>query len=166
MSESDSIRRWYRSRRSVRDSSPRQSTGPSPLAAAANARSIGRAAHLQGGAVPVTVGFSNASGVPTDPDPAAPPRGMAIRFGLPGGAYTDIVANSHNGFVVGTGEDFLAFLKAVTATRPDSPHPSPSEAFLASHPRTLKLAIDNKPLPVSFATLAYYGNTAIAFVTR
>jgi len=132
--------------------------------AAAGAHSISRAAHLQGGAVPVTVRFSNASGVPTDPDPAAPPRGMAIRFGLPGGAYTDIVANSHNGFVVGTGEDFLAFLKAVTATRPDSPHPSPIEAFLASHPRTLKFVIDNKPLPVSFATLAYYGNTAFVFV--
>lgn len=132
--------------------------------AAAGARSISRAAHLQGGAVPVTVRFSNGSGVPTDPDPAAPPRGMAIRFGLPGDAYTDIVANSHNGFVVGTGEDFLAFLEAVTATRPDSPHPSPVEAFLASHPRTLKFVIDNKPLPVSFATLAYYGNTAFVFV--
>ncbi len=132
--------------------------------AAASARSISRAAHLQGGAVPVTVRFSNGSGVPTDPDPVAPPRGMAIRFGLPGGAYTDIVANSHNGFVVGTGEDFLAFLKAIAATRPDSPHPSPAEAFLGSHPRTLKFVIDNKPLPVSFATLAYYGNTAFVFV--
>jgi len=132
--------------------------------AAAGARSISRAAHLQGGAVPVTVRFSNAAGVPTVPDPNAGPRGMAIRFGLPAGTYTDIVANSHNGFVVGTGEDFLAFLKAAAATRPDSPHPSPIEAFLGSHPRALKFVIDNKPLPASFATLAYYGNTAFVFV--
>jgi len=134
--------------------------------ASAGARSISRAAHLQGGAVPVTVRFSNGAGVPTvpDADPGAAPRGMAIRFGLPGGSYTDIVANSHNGFVVGTGEDFLAFLKAAAATRPDSPHPSPIEAFLGSHPRALKFVIDNKPLPVSFATLPYYGNTAFIFV--
>lgn len=89
---------------------------------------------------------------------------MAIRFALPGGAYTDIVAISHNGFVVGTGEDFLAFLKAIAATRPDSPHPSPIEAFLGSHPRALQLVIDSKPLPASFARLAYYGNNAFVFV--
>ncbi len=134
--------------------------------AAAGASSVSRAAHLQSGTVPVTVRFSNASGVPKipDTDPGAVPRGMAIRFGLPGGAYTDIVAISHNGFVVGTGEDFLAFLKAIAATRPGSPHPSPVEAFLGGHPRALKFVLDNRPLPASFATLAYYGNNAFVFV--
>lgn len=134
--------------------------------AAAGASSVSRAAHLQGGTVPVTVRFSNASGVPNipDTDPGAVPRGMAIRFALAGGAFTDIVAVSHNGFVVGTGEDFLAFLKAIAATRPDSPHPSPVEAFLGSHPRALKFVLDNKPLPASFATLAYFGNNAFVFV--
>src|SRR6266571_4858743 len=89
--------------------------------AAAGARSVSRAAHLQGGAVPVTVRFSDGTGVPNipDTDPNAGPRGMAIRFALPGGAFTDIVAVSHNGFVVGTGEDFLTFLKAIAATRPE-----------------------------------------------
>lgn len=134
--------------------------------AAAGASSVSRAAHLQGGTVPVTVRFSDASGVPNipDTDPGAVPRGMAIRFALAGGAFTDIVAVSHNGFVVGTGEDFLAFLKAIAATRPDSPHPSPVEAFLGSHPRALKFVLDNKPLPASFATLAYFGNNAFVFV--
>src|SRR3989440_1230949 len=124
------------------------------------------AAHLKGGTVPVTVRFSDASGVPNipDTDPGAVPRGIAIRFALSGGAFTDIVAVSHNGFVVGTGEDFLAFLKAIAATRPDSPHPSPVEAFLGSHPRALKFVLDNKPLPASFATLAYFGNNAFVFV--
>src|SRR5437016_784419 len=134
--------------------------------AAAGAPSVSRAAHLKGGTVPVTVRFSDASGVPNipDTDPGAVPRGIAIRFALSGGAFTDIVAVSHNGFVVGTGEDFLAFLKAIAATRPDSPHPSPVEAFLGSHPRALKFVLDNKPLPASFATLAYFGNNAFVFV--
>src|SRR3989449_953985 len=134
--------------------------------AAAGAPSVSRAAHLKGGTVPVTVRVSDARGVPNipDTDPGAVPRGIAIRFALSGGAFTDIVAVSHNGFVVGTGEDFLAFLKAIAATRPDSPHPSPVEAFLGSHPRALKFVLDNKPLPASFATLAYFGNNAFVFV--
>src|SRR5438876_558866 len=112
--------------------------------AAAGAPSVSRAAHLKGGTVPVTVRFSDASGVPNipDTDPGAVPRGIAIRFALSGGAFTDIVAVSHNGFVVGTGEDFLAFLKAIAATRPETPHPSPVEAFRGSHPRALKFVLD------------------------
>ena len=136
---------------------------PAPAAA-----SISTAAHLHGGPVEVTVRFSDGTGNPQipDPDPNAAPRGMAIRFGLPGKAFTDIVANSHNGFFVGTGEDFLTFLKAIAATTPQSPHPSPIEAFLGSHPRALKVAVDSKPLPVSFATLDFYGNNAFLFVDK
>ena len=132
------------------------------------ARTISRAAHFQGGPVPVTVRFSDGTGIPTIPDndPRAGPRGMAIRFGLPGGAFTDIVANSHNGFVVGTGDDFLAFFKAVAETKPDSPHPSPIEAFLGSHPRALKFVMDNRALPKSFANLAFFGNNAFVFVDK
>ena len=133
---------------------------------AKGAASISRAAHLRGPTVPVTVRLSDGTGVPqiNDDNPNASPRGMAIRFALPGGAFTDIVANSHNGFFVGTGDDFLAFLKAVAATKPDSPHPSPIEQFLGSHPRALKVIIDSKPLPVSFATLGFFGNNAFVFV--
>src|SRR5207244_12010015 len=35
---------------------------------------------------------------------------------------------------------------------------------LGSHPRALKFVLDNKPLPASFATLAYFGNNAFVFV--
>jgi len=133
---------------------------------AKGASSISRAAHLRGATVPVTVRLSDGTGVPqiNDDNPAASPRGMAIRFALPGGAFTDIVANSHNGFFVGTGEDFLALLKALAATTPNSPHPSPIEQFLGSHPRALKVITDSKDLPVSFATLGYFGNNAFVFV--
>jgi catalase len=133
---------------------------------AKGAQSISRAAHLKGAAVPVTVRLSDGTGVPqiNDDNPNASPHGMAIRFALPGGAFTDIVANSHNGFFVGTGEDFLAFLKAIAATKPDSPHPTSIEQFLGSHPTALKVIIDSKPLPVSFATLSFFGNNALTFV--
>jgi catalase len=133
---------------------------------AKGAASISRAAHLRGATVPVTVRLSDGTGVPqiNDDNPNASPRGMAIRFALPGGAFTDIVANSHNGFFVGTGEDFLAMLKAIAATKPDSPHPSPIEQFLGSHPRALKVVIDSKALPQSFATLGFFGNNAFIFV--
>jgi catalase len=129
------------------------------------AASISSAAHFKA-PVPVTVRLSDGTGVPqiNDDNPNASPRGMAIRFALAGGAFTDIVANSHNGFFVGTADDFLGFLQAIAATKPDSPHPSPIEQFLGGHPRALKVITDSKPLPVSFATLGYFGNNAFVFV--
>jgi catalase len=116
--------------------------------------------------VPVTVRFSNAPGVPTNADnnPGSEPRGLAIRFTLPGGAFTDIVSISHNGFVVGTGEDFLAFLKAAAASGPDVPQPKPIETFLGSHPRAAKFVMGLQARPRSYATLAYFGNNAFVFV--
>jgi catalase len=130
------------------------------------AASISRAAHFQGASVPVTVRLSDGTGVPqiNDDNPNASPRGMAIRFNLPTGAFTDIVSNSHNGFFVGTGEDFLALVRAIAATTPESPHPSPIEQFLGSHPQALKVVVDSKPLPKSFATLGFFGNNAFIFV--
>jgi catalase len=80
------------------------------------------------------------------------------------GIFTDIVANSHNGFFVGTGDDFLAFLKAIVATTPSSAHPTPIEQFLGAHPRAAKVVKESQALPKSFATLAYFGNNAFVFV--
>jgi catalase len=133
---------------------------------APSARSISKAAHLAGAPVPVTVRFSDGTGNPMipDTDTRGAPRGMAIRFTLPRGGFTDIVAISHNGFVVGTGEEFLALMTAVAHTTPQSPHPNPVEQFLGGHPRALKFLQDVQPLPVSFATQAYFGNNAFVFV--
>jgi catalase len=132
--------------------------------ASAGAADISRAAHLQGGSVPVTVRFSD--GAPdiavADNSPDASPRGMAIRFEV--GRGTDIMAISHNGFVVGTGEDFLALEKAIAATDQSKPHPWPIEAFLGSRPAALKFVQDPKPVPVSFATESFYANDAFVFV--
>src|SRR5262249_20149936 len=86
-----------------------------------------------------------------------------VRFHLPGGRSTDIVANAFNGFAVATGEDFLAFLKAVAASGKDAPKPTPLEKFLESHPRTRKVVTAPKPIPASFATEPYFGVNALAF---
>jgi len=132
--------------------------------ASPGAAAISRAVHLGGGSVPVVVRFSD--GAPdksvADNSPDAAPRGMAIRFGT--GRGTDIMTISHNGFVVGTGEDFLALQKAIAATDSAKPHPWPVEAFLGSHPRALKFVQELNHVPASFVTEAFYSNNAFVFV--
>lgn len=130
------------------------------------AKGLSRAAHFSGPAVPVTVRFSDGTGMPNipDSDPRGGPRGIAIRFNIPGGSFTDIVSVSHDGFVVGTGEDFLALFTAIASSGPDAPHPNPVETFLGTHPLAAKFLHESSALPKSFATLAYFGNNAFVFV--
>lgn len=132
---------------------------------AASAASITKAVHLQKATTPVTVRFSNATGVPNIPDADgnAFPKGIAIRFQLPDDSYTDIVSISVNGFPAATPEDFLGLLNAVAASGPNAAKPSPVEQFLGSHPAALKFVTTPKPAPVSFATQAFYGVNAFKF---
>lgn len=132
---------------------------------AATAAVLSKAAHLQKADIPVIVRFSDASGVPAipDADANAQPHGMAIRFELPDGATTDIVAISVNGFPAATPEEFLGFLNAVAASGPDASRPTPVEQFLSTHPATLKFVTTPKPAPLSFATQAFYGVNAFKF---
>ena len=136
-----------------------------PSKAAAN---LSKAAHFRGGTVPVTVRFSNASPDPMIPDnsPNTGPRGMAIRFNLPGGGKTDLVILSHNGFIVGNGEDFLALQKAIVATDPSKPHPWPIEAFIGARPLAAKFAQETQVTPASFGTTAFFSNDAFVFVNK
>jgi catalase len=131
----------------------------------AGASAVSRAVHFAA-VTPVMVRFSDGTGLPTIPDnnSHASPHGIAIRFTLPSGAYTDIVALAHNGFVVGTGEDFAEFLEAAAATKADSPHPTPIETFLHGHPHALKFVTDPEPNPASFADLSWFGNNALTFL--
>jgi len=128
------------------------------------AASLSKAAHFRGGSIPVTVRFSDASQDPFVPDNSHQPRGMAIRFTVAGGAPTDIVSLSHNGFIVGTPEDFLALQKAIVATDPSKPHPWPIEAFVGSHPLAAKFLQEIHAAPVSFGTQAFFSNDAFIFV--
>jgi catalase len=126
---------------------------------ATGAASLSRAPHLGGGAVPAVVRFSDFAGLPQipDADPNASPRGMAVKLRLPGGAETDVVTHSFNGFPVATGEEFRQMLLALAATRPGAPSPTPVESFFAAHPRARAFFEAPKPPPVSFTTLRYFG---------
>jgi len=132
---------------------------------AATARTLSRAPHLLGGSVPITVRFSDFTGIPTilDGDPNASPRGIGIRFHLANGAATELVAHSYDGFPVATAEEFLSFLRALAASGPDAPKPTPMETFLASHPRAKQFVDAPKPAPASFASESYYAVNAFRF---
>jgi catalase len=75
-----------------------------------------------------------------------------------------MVLLSHNGFVVGTPEDFLALQKAIAVTDPSKPHPWPIEAFIGSHPLAAKFVQETQAVPASFGTQAFFSNDAFIFV--
>ena len=132
---------------------------------APGAQEISKAPHIARMSTPVTVRFSNSTGIPEIPDnaPEANPRGMAIRFNLAEHVHTDIVSHSTDGFPTRDGYQFLEFLKAVVASGPDVPSPKPIEKFLGAHPAALAFVQAPKPFPSSFARDTYYGVTAFAF---
>jgi catalase len=127
-----------------------------------DAISLTSAAQFQpdGSPVPVIVRFSEFSGIPSQIDgrPGTNPTGMAIKFALPGGIDTDIVAHSYNGFPVATPEEFLEYLNALV-----TPDAAVRDAFLASHQAARQFIDDPKPTPVSYATDTYYGVDAFRF---
>jgi catalase len=134
---------------------------PSPDAA-----KLTRAPHAARPSTPVTVRFSLSAGIPcvADNDPmGASPQGIAVRFHLAEHVHTDIIAHSHNGFPVRTGEEFLEFLRAAVASGPGGPSPPPIAAFLAAHPAAKAFVEAPKPLPTSFARQVYFAITAFKF---
>jgi catalase len=100
---------------------------------------LSRAAHLQGEPVKTTVRFSNASGDPnaSDADPLSG-RGLAVKFHLPDGEATDIVAAPLVVFFSRTPEDFLELTRA-RAPDPETGQPDLEKLgpFLAEHPETM-----------------------------
>lgn len=133
---------------------------PSP-----EAKTLTRAPHIARPSTPVTVRFSDSTGLPAIPDNAADanPRGLAIRFNLAEHVHTDIVSHSTDAFPARDAYEFLEFLKALIASGPDVPSPKPVEKFLGSHPAALAFVQAPKPFPVSLATQSYYAVTAFAF---
>ena len=132
---------------------------------AAGAMALTTAPHVIRESTPVTVRFSNSTGLPAIPDnaPEANPRGFAIRFNLAEHVHTDIVSHSTDGFPTHDGKEFLEFLQAAAASGPDVPLPKPIEKFLAAHPAALAFVQTPKPFPTSFARDTYYGVTAFKF---
>src|SRR6516225_5825010 len=122
------------------------------------ARSLTRAPHVTRESTPVTVRFSDGTGLPLIPDnlPDANPRGLAIRFHLADRVHTDIVSHSTDGFPTRTGKEFLEFLRAAAGGDPS--------AFLTAHPAARAFVETPKPSPASVATEAYFGVTAFRFI--
>ena len=133
-----------------------------------DAASLTRAPHIARESTPVTVRFSSSTGLPLlpDNDPNANPRGLAIRFNLAEHVHTDIVSHSTDGFPARTGQEFLEFLRAVAASDPSKPSPSPIEIFLGAHPAALAFVQTPKPSPASFAKESYFGVSAMRFTNR
>ena len=132
---------------------------PSPEAA-----KLTRAPHANRPSTPVTVRFSDSTGLPTIPDndpQRSGPRGFAVRFHLSDHFHTDIIGHSANGFPVRTGEEFLEFLRAAAAA--GAGKPEAMQAFLASHPNAKRFAEAPKPIPTSFAREAFFAVTAFRF---
>jgi len=133
---------------------------------AAGAQNLTRAPHATRPSTPVTVRFSNSTGIPQIPDnvPDANPRGLAIRFNLAEHVHTDIVSHTTDGFPTRDGYEFLEFLKAVAASGADVPSPKPVEVFLGAHPSALAFVQAPKPFPSSLARDTYFGVTAFVFI--
>lgn len=116
-------------------------------------------------AVPVTVRFSDFTGLPDIPDTAegASPRGFAVKFHLADGSDMDVVAHSYNGFPVANAGEFGELLRAIAASGPDAAKPTALDRFLATHPVAKTFLTTQKPPPASYATAAYYGVNAVGF---
>ena len=130
------------------------------------ARSVCKALHFQGQAVPTVIRFSNSNGNPDVHDGLPGVRAMFVKFQLAGGKSADILANSIEGFPVRTPEEFLAFL---LAQRPDpatgQPVPDAVPRFVAGHPTAgaFIARLMKKPVPASYAQASYHAEHAFLF---
>jgi catalase len=132
---------------------------PTPEAAA-----LSRAAHLQGQPVPAAIRVSNGAGNPKLPDFLPDVRGFAVKFELPDGSHTDIVAQTAPQFPVATPEGFVE-LVAAFAPRPSIAWRVPR--FFARYPRAAPILAKAAPKlapPASYATIRYYALHAYRFV--
>ncbi len=130
------------------------------------ASALSRAVLFDGNKIPVTVRFSNDGGFPSVPDGApSNPKGMAIKFHLPGGAELDMVILAVKFFPVATGEEFRDLLVAISESPADAPKPTKLDQFTASHPK-FPASFGSAPTPDSFADQEYHGIDAFVFVDK
>jgi catalase len=132
-----------------------------------NAQTLSKAAIFSGASIPVTVRFSDSTGLPNLPDGAnaANPHGMSIKYHLPDGSETDMVINSLKFFVVATGEEFRDLFLAIAASPPNAPKPTALDTFVAAHP-SVAAASATVATPDSFADEEYYGVNAFLFTNK
>jgi catalase len=135
--------------------------------ASPEAAMLSKAVIFNGSPIPVTVRFSDSTGLPNIPDgaPNASPHGIAIKYHLPGGDETDMVINSLKFFPVATGVEFRDLLLAIVASPKGAPSPTQFELFVKAHP-SVPLAFATVATPDSFADEEYNGVDAFVFVDK
>jgi catalase len=135
---------------------------PSP-----DAKRVSRAAHLQGTPVGATIRFANSSGNPEAHDGAPSVRSLSLKLQLPDGKPTDVLANSVEGFVARTPEEFLEFLRAqLPDPATGKPDPQALQRFLGTHPGAASFIerLMKKPIPASYAQASYHAEHAFRFI--
>lgn len=132
---------------------------------APEARELTKASLFTEKSMPITVRFSDFTGIPNIPDTVgdANPRGFAVKFSPAGKPGLDIVAHSFNGFPTETADQFAVLLKAIGASGPTASKPTALDTYLASHPVAKTFLTTQKPPPVSYATVPYFGVNAFTF---
>lgn len=127
-----------------------------------DAAALSRAPHLAGGPVAVTARLSDSSGVPGTDQRRGDVRGLAVRFHLPGGVETDMIAMTLPVFFVRNAADFVVFSRA------NVPNPATGvvdrdavEGYLALHPEALAaftaLAAIHATVDTSYAGCTFHG---------
>jgi catalase len=135
------------------------------FAPSAEATNRSKASLFAGPSVPVTVRFSDFTGIPDIPDTVgdANPRGFAIKFRPADGNMMDIVTHGFNGFPTATADEFGQLLRAIGASGQEAAKPIALDQFLSAHPIAKKFLTTQKPAPVSYGTLTYFGVNAFKF---
>ena len=153
------------SRRQIERLTPKASYCRANLRRPRRLSGLSKAPHFKQ-AVPITVRFSDNTGIPTlaDAAPQARPLGMSIKFHLPDGTDTDLVTHSLNGFPAKSPEDMRQFILAVIASGPGVAAPTPIQKYLEAHPEAKPFATAPGPAPVSYGTIAYFGVNTFKFI--
>lgn len=131
------------------------------------AATLSKASLFSGGEIPVTVRFSDSTGVPNLPDGSgdANPHGMAVKFHLADGSDMDLVINSLKFFPVSTGAELRDLFLAIADSGPNAAKPTRLEQFIASHP-SVPAALGTIATPDSLADEAYFGVNAFVLVNK
>lgn len=129
-----------------------------------DAASITKAKHLQQESSKLIIRFSDFTGIPDIPDNigAANPRGLALKFILPEGSTTDIVAHSFNGFPTSNSDQFRELLLSIAVSGADAAKPTALDNFLATH-IIAKQFLTTQKTPASYAAISYFGVNAFKF---
>lgn len=121
------------------------------------ARTLSRAKHLDGSAIPALIRFSSGSGDPAQADGAPGVRGMAVKFTLPDGSTTDVSTQTARLFVSPTPDGFVELLRAM---RPGRTMPLRMAGYLFTHPRVLgalPVLRAASRIPAGYGTVEYHG---------